>query len=150
MVVDTKDIPSKTYARGKHPNTLANLTKRNRFKKGEPSANPFGAPPSKTHLRTYVRQFMDLDIDEFRRQVSYKGAWKLSKVIAYGYVAKLLRDTVRAGDEGDAWKRIKEEFDRDEGQPDQTITIIAPEFANMSDGELNEFLRQAAKKVGRN
>jgi len=141
-MVRPTDHQLKTNAkREMHPNSLKNLEKRKSWKPGQ-SGNPKGCPPAKTNLRTYVRIFVSMSCEEFKA-VDTKGL-TIGEFIAYGHVVKMLRDAAAKASDNIGWQRVKEEFDRDEGQPDVSLTVISPEIAAMDDNELNVFLREAA------
>ncbi len=147
---DQQSKPKPKYKPGKNPKSLANLRADVRWKPGQ-SGNPKGCPPARTNLRTYVRQFMSMTPQEFK--AVDQNTLTISQWGAYGHVLKFYKDAVaKLGAEADAniaWKRVKEEFDRDEGQPDQNVNLsmIEPEIAAMDDDQMRAFIRDS-REVG--
>ena len=78
-----------------------------------------GKPPTRTHLRTYVRRFMAMSRAEFDAPRSASGKWTIAHQISHRHMREMLQSPMDKNRGMQRWLRFKEEFDRDDGQPVQ-------------------------------
>lgn len=130
----------KKQAKGFNPDSLKNLEKGNRFKKGE-SGNPAGRPPGSRNFKTVISMLMDqvIDLDKAdlgkldvimrpmlqQRALELGGpiTWREALILMQGVKALALQDT----------SAMAFLADREEGRPKQVVDVKARSYEDYLD-----------------
>ena len=139
MIADPK-LPDKKVKRKRGNPRINEVNVATRIKPGE-VRNPEGRPKTKTGIRSHVIKYIGFTAAQLKKELKKKEL----TVVEEAAINHLLE--LSAGD----WQRLKEEFDRDEGKPNQNLNInqnisIIQEVAEMSDDEVNNRIKELASE----
>ena len=106
-----------------HPNSLANLEKGVRFKKGE-VANPLGMPKIRTNAVYWAAKYSQFTTDELKKELKKTNL----KAVQVAVLRDWLEMMKEPGKANFAWARLKEQYERDDPidstPPQQDINIV--------------------------